>query len=213
MKAIQLKQIILATVLAATTALAGPSSTSITLDPSRSLKSQGWKEVGGIAPKVEKVRTKKVLVFDDQSSSESSGCKVEIPKKMLKQAQERGYAFSITMRWEGSPVAHNIEIAVGGDRVFLTLSNTKKEQAVGVLGSTEPVGGKVTGPDKFHTWKFVRRSDGKTELYADGKKVAEDFPLTMYPPASQGIGIGGIHGTSKARTGRLEIESAKFEVM
>jgi hypothetical protein len=216
MNTTQLKQIVLATVLVATTtALAGASSTSITLDANSSLKKQGWEEVGGIAPTIKETGGKKILVFDDQSSSDSSGCFFTIPEALVKKALERGFALTFTLRWEGKPVAHTIEVLLGENRIFLALNNTPKEQNVVVLGYSENIGGKVDRPNKFHTWKLVSLPNGKIELYADGKKTADAFSTTRDSRGSKTgrLGIGGIHGTSKARTGRLELKSASFELL
>ena len=216
MNTTQLKQIVLATVLVATTtALAGASSTSITLDANSSLKKQGWEEVGGIAPTIKETGGKKILVFDDQSSSDSSGCFFTIPEALVKKALERGFALTFTLRWEGKPVAHTIEVLLGENRIFLALNNTPKEQNVVVLGYSENVSGKVDRPNKFHTWKLVWSPNGQTLLYADGDKVVDNSAMltTTHSSKTGRIKIGGVHGLSKERTGRLELKSASFELL
>lgn len=95
---------------AALIATASAASNTITLDANRSLRNQGWQEVGGIAPTVKQIGGKKILVFDDQSTTDSSGCIYTIPEKMVEKALEHGFALTFTMRWEGKPLPHNIEL-------------------------------------------------------------------------------------------------------
>jgi hypothetical protein len=128
-------------ILTAASAFAGKSSSTITLDANSSLKNQGWEQLGGIAPTVQRIGGKEILVFDDQSTSDSSGCVFTISEDLVKKALEQGFALTFTLRWEGKPVAHNIEVLLGENRIFLALNNTPKEQNVVVLGYSENVSG------------------------------------------------------------------------
>jgi hypothetical protein len=200
---------------AAKATTADAKSTTITIDPNSSLKEQGWKELGGIAPTVKQIGDKNILVFDDQSLSDSSGCSYIIPEDVVKKALENGFVLTFTLRWEGQPVPHTIELLLGDNRIFLALSNTPKEQAVVVVGYSENVGGKVSRPERFHTWKLIRTRQGKTELQVDRKKVADVF-CTLPAPLNRTtgrLGIGGVHGSSKERIGRLEVERVSFEIL
>lgn len=95
------------------------------------------------------------------------------------------------------------------------MSTTPKEQAVVVLGYGENVSGSVSRPDRFHTWKLISPSRGATELHVDGKKVAEVINIlpSHLNRKTGSLGIGGIHGLSKERIGRLEVESVTFEIL
>jgi hypothetical protein len=214
MKITFMKTLVLSAALTAA-GIADAASNTITLDANSSLENQGWRQMGGIAPTVRQIGGKKILVFDDTSTTESSGCIYTIPEKMVEMALEKGFVLTFTMRWEGKPLPHNIELLLGDRRIFLALNNTPKEQAVVVLGYGENVGGKVSRPDRFHTWKLISPSRGATELHVDGKKVADVINIL---PSNRNrktgsLGIGGVHGLSKERTGRLEVESVTFEIL
>ncbi|MEX1119029.1 MAG: hypothetical protein WEB60_09565 [Terrimicrobiaceae bacterium] len=203
------------TATAAIAAIAGAKSTTITIDTNSSLKKQGWKELGGIAPTVEQIGGKNILVFDDQSVSDSSGCIYIINEATVKKALENGFTLTFTLRWEGQPVPHTIELLLGDNRIFLALSNTAKEQAVVVLGYSENVGGKVSRPTRFHTWKLISTPQGAIELQVDGKKVADVFSTlpSLRNRKTGSLGIGGVHGSSKERIGRLEVERVSLEIL
>jgi len=204
-----------ALLISATAAIAGNQSTAVTLDANSPLGHQGWEQLGGIAPTVQRIGGKQILVFDDQSTSDSSGCVFTLPEALVQKALEKGFSLTFTARWEGRPLPHNIELLLGETRIFLTLNSTQKEQNVIVLGYGERVSGSVARPDRFHTWRLVRTAGGDTELYVNRKKVASAF-VVLHSDRERKTGrfsIGGVHGLSRERVGRLELESASFEIL
>ena len=196
-------------------ATSGAKSTVISIDADSSPRNQGWKEIGCIAPKVDKIGGKNILVFDDQSLTESSGCIYTIPEKTVKKLLEKGFTLTFTLRWEGHPVPHTIELLLGDNRIFLALYNAPKAQSVSVLGYSESVGGSVSRPERFHTWKLIWTPQGATELQVDGKKVADVAAVLpgRLNLKTGSLGIGGVHGSSKERVGRLEVEKVSLEIL
>ena len=200
---------------ATATATVGAESTIIALDANSSLKKQGWKEIDGIDPKVEQIGDKNILVFDDQSTTESSGCIYIIDDATVKKILEKGFTLTCTLRWEGDPPPHTIELLLGENRIFLGLYTRPKEQVVTVFGYSQKCGGRVSRPERFHTWKLIWTPQGATELQVDGKKVA-DVLSTLETPLNWktgSLGIGGVHVTSKERIGRLEVKRVSLEIL